>query len=84
MAGGNDKYNNLFDDLCGTMNRRLLRSKSLNLPTYPSECIYVPDMLVAIVALNNYSKLKQGKIYFYGYVNGYERLNLNGLTKKQA
>ena len=61
MAGGNDKYNNLFDDLCGTMNRRLLRSKSLNLPTYPNECIYVPDMLVAIVALNNYSKLNKGK-----------------------
>lgn len=61
MTGGNDKYDHLLNDLCKTMNRRLLRSKSLNLPTYPSECIYVPDMLVAIVALNNYSALNKGK-----------------------
>lgn len=61
MTGGNNKYDCLFDKLCKTMNRRILRSKSLNLPTYPSEYIYVPDMLVAIVALNNYSALNKGK-----------------------
>ena len=27
----------------------------MNLPTYPGESIYIPDMLVAIVALHNYS-----------------------------
>ena len=37
------------------------QSKSLNLPTYPGEYIYIPDMLVAIVALANYSSQYEGK-----------------------
>jgi hypothetical protein len=49
--GGNDKYDKLFSSLCECMNRRLLQSPGLNLATYPGEPIYVPDMLVAIVAL---------------------------------
>lgn len=61
MIGGNNKYDRLFDALCSTMNRRLLQSNSLNLPTYPGEYIYIPDMLVAIVALKNYSVLNKGK-----------------------
>jgi hypothetical protein len=43
------------------MNRRIRQSKSLNLPTYPGEYIYIPDMLVAIVALANYSSQYNGK-----------------------
>ena len=43
------------------MNRRIRQSKSLNLPTYPGEYIYIPDMLVAIVALANYSSQYDGK-----------------------
>ena len=43
------------------MNRRLINSKILNLPTYPDECIYIPDMLVAIVALSDYSHHYNGK-----------------------
>lgn len=54
--GGDEKYDQLYHLLCGTMNRRILASKNLNLPTYPGEAIYVPDMLVAIVALSEYSK----------------------------
>ena len=45
------------------MNRRILQSHYLNLETYPGELIYVPDMLVAIVALSNYSKQYGGKYY---------------------
>lgn len=52
---GNNKYDVLYGDLCSTMNRRILNSYNYNLKTYPEECIYVPDMLVAIVALANYS-----------------------------
>ena len=33
----------------------------MNLPTYPGESIYVPDMLVAIVALNQYADTHKGK-----------------------
>ena len=59
--GGDKKYDKLLSDLCETMNRRILQSESLNLPTYPSESIYVPDMLVAIVALNQYADTHKGK-----------------------
>ncbi len=59
--GGDGKYDSLHDSLCMTMNRRILQSPILNLPTYPDEPIYVPDMMVAIVALNDYSRLNGGK-----------------------
>ena len=61
-VGGDDKYDELYDSLCEAMNRRMLQRSSLCfLPTYPEEYIYVPDMLVAIVALDDYAKLKHGK-----------------------
>lgn len=51
-VGGSAKYNSLYRDLCEAMNRRIVQSPSLNLPTYPGEPVYIPDMLVAIVALH--------------------------------
>lgn len=60
-VGGDKKYDRLFSDLCRTMNRRMLQSKSLNLATYPDEPIYIPDMLVAVVALSHYSKMNGGQ-----------------------
>ena len=59
--GGGPQYDDLHDELCAAMNRRILQSLSLNLPTYPGEFIYVPDMLVAIVALSDYSRQHSGK-----------------------
>ena len=35
--GGNTKYNHLHDSICETMNRRILKSPILNIPTYPDE-----------------------------------------------
>lgn len=61
--GGGDKYDELYHRLCETMNRRILESPNMNLPTYPGECVYVPDMLVAIVALSVYSQQYEGKYY---------------------
>ena len=61
QIGGDGKYDDLHHSLCKAMNRRIRQSKSLNLPTYPGESIYIPDMLVAIVALANYSSLYEGK-----------------------
>ena len=61
--GGDSKYDKLYDDVCETMNRRILLSPNLNLQTYPGELIYVPDMLVAIVALANYSRQNGGKYW---------------------
>ena len=61
QIGGDDKYDDLYHSLCKAMNRRIRQSKSLNLPTYPGEYIYIPDMLVAIVALANYSSQYEGR-----------------------
>ena len=61
QIGGDGKYDDLYHSLCKAMNRRIRKSKSLNLPTYPGEYIYIPDMLVAIVALANYSSQYEGK-----------------------
>lgn len=59
--GGGDKYDELYDSVCLTMNHRIVNSPLYNLPTYPYESVYVPDMLVAIVALSDYAKLREGR-----------------------
>ena len=60
-VGGDGKYDALFDSLCETMARRLEKSPILNLTTFPDPYVFVPDMLVAIVALKNYSRMNGGK-----------------------
>lgn len=57
FTGGDCRYDNLYDSICSTMNRRIVDSPLYNLPTYPNEPVYIPDMSVAIVALSDYSKL---------------------------
>lgn len=59
--GGDGKYDTLLSSLCQTINRRILTSQAFNLPTYPNEAIYIPDMLVAIVALKQYADMNHGK-----------------------
>ena len=61
LIGGNGKYDGLYHTLCRSMNRRIRQSPILNLPTYPGESIYIPDMLVAIVALHNYASQFNGE-----------------------
>ena len=63
QVGGDGRYDKLYKQLCETMNRRILQSPNLNLQTYPGELIYVPDMLVAIVALANYSRQNNGEYW---------------------
>ena len=59
--GGGCQYDKLLKSVCDAMCRRMVQSECLNLPTYPSEPIYSPDMLVAIVALQKYSDLHNGE-----------------------
>lgn len=59
--GGGPQYDDLHDEISEAMNRRILQSPALNLPTYLGEFIYVPDMLVAIVALSDYARQHNGK-----------------------
>ena len=56
-VGGGDKYDGLYYRLCNTLNWRMRNSPTLNLQTYPNEVVYVPDMLVTIVALSNFTWL---------------------------
>ena len=56
-AGGSNKYDDLFYQLCSALNWRMKNSPTLNLQTYPGESVYLPDMLVTIVALSNFSHL---------------------------
>lgn len=75
MIGGGQLYDDLYDELCETMNRRILQSPILNLPTYPDEAVYVPDMLVAIVALAEYARQHNG--VFASTVEKWKRLMLD-------
>lgn len=60
-VGGSSKYDSTYCEICEAMNRRILESPSLNIETYPGECIYIPDMLVAIVSLHRYASFNNGK-----------------------
>ena len=55
------QFDALYHSLCEAMYRRISNCPILNIPTYPFEQIYIPDMLVAIVALNIYSKVYNGR-----------------------
>ena len=55
QIGGDGKYDDTYHSLCKAMNKRISQSPIFNAPTYPGEYIYIPDMLVAIVALSNYA-----------------------------
>lgn len=79
--GGDNKYDALQDSLCYTMNRRIVASPLFNLPTYPNEPIYVPDMLVAIVALSDYSERNHGK-YSDTVINWLEKASAEWLDEK--
>lgn len=61
QIGGDNKYDDTYHSLCKAMNKRICESHIFNAPTYPGECIYIPDMLVAIVALSNYAHQYGGK-----------------------
>ena len=61
QMGGGKQYDATYHAVCEAMNRRIVQSGALNLPTYPGESIYVPDMLVAVVALAAYSQQKGGE-----------------------
>ena len=82
QIGGDQKYDRLYKQLCETMNRRILLSPTLNLQTYPGEFIYVPDMLVAIVALANYSKQNKGE--YWPTVHSWLQLMQNDWIDEQS
>jgi hypothetical protein len=80
-VGGDRKYDALFDELCATMARRIQKSPNYNLTTFPGTMIFIPDMLVAIVALENYAQLNGGK--YQDVVDAWvQNMKQNHLDKK--
>ena len=61
LSGGLSRYDDLLHRLCSTLNRRTVASQNLNLRSFPTPIIFLPDMLVTIVALKNYADLYGGK-----------------------
>lgn len=60
-AGGGSRHDKLLHSCCEAMHRRMLMSDDLNLLSFPRTPIFLPDMLVAIVALKQYGILYDGK-----------------------
>lgn len=58
LVGGDSRYDDLLHTLCSTLHRRMLASPhQLNLLSFPRMQIFLPDMLVTIVALHNFGLL---------------------------
>ena len=61
FIGGDTEYDDLLHRICEALHRRMLAAPDLNLKTFPRTPIFIPDMIVTIVALNNYAQLYDGK-----------------------
>ena len=61
FIGGDTEYDDLLHRICEALHRRMLAAPDLNLKTFPRTPIFIPDMMVTIVALNNYAQLYDGK-----------------------
>lgn len=58
LAGGEKcAFDSLYEDCCEALNRRMVKSVDYNIPTFANGIIFIPDMIPALIALNNYSKL---------------------------
>lgn len=58
LAGGDNRYDGLYCDLCDALHRRMLASTyDLNLLSFPHMQIFMADMCVPIIALYNYGRL---------------------------
>lgn len=58
LAGGEKSgYDTLYEDCCEALNRRMVRTDDHNIPTFANGIVFIPDMIPALIALNNYSKM---------------------------
>lgn len=60
LAGGDGRYSELLKRMCDALARRMLKSRDLNLPSFPNGIVFLPDMLVSLIALKNYGRLHNG------------------------
>ncbi len=57
LAGGDERYDDVHNKLCDTLNRRMRQSRDLNLPSFPNGVVFLPDMMFCLLALKDYGKL---------------------------
>ncbi len=61
LAGGDSRYDSLQKKLCDSLNRRMLQSYDLNLPSFPNGVVFLPDMMFCILALKDYGFSNDGE-----------------------
>ena len=57
LAGGSDRFDALYKEICHTLNRRMLKRKNYNMKSFPRTPLFSADMLVVLVALKNYGRI---------------------------
>lgn len=58
LGGGTSAaFDETFERCCEALHRRMLASPDLNLMSFPNGIVFLPDMLVTLVALTNYGHL---------------------------
>ena len=57
FAGGGPQYDQLFEDCCEALHRRMLKSRNLSLKSFPDKPYFSADFLVALVAFHNHTIL---------------------------
>lgn len=58
LAGGEcHDHDDLYCKCCEALNRRMVKTADHNIPTFSNGVIFIPDMIPALISLNNYSKL---------------------------
>lgn len=60
LVGSDGRYDVLHRKLCDTLNRRILQSHDLNLPSFPNGVVFLPDMMFCLLALKDYGELHNG------------------------
>lgn len=61
LTCNDDVFDSLYRNICAALNRRMLRKKDYNLPSFPNNIVFFPDMMFPLVALHIYSYLHNGE-----------------------
>lgn len=82
LAGGlSDEYDDIYKQCCEALARRMQLSRDFNLPSFPNGIVFLPDMLVTIVALVNYGKIYDDR-YEDAIIRWVEKAKVEWIHKK--
>ena len=57
LAGGDCRFDNTLHDCCDGINKRMSSGKDMNVVSFRNNIVFISDMVLACVALQNYAKL---------------------------